>query len=161
MLRETLEASIIVSVLLSLVENLVDRGDESSESTLVPSCDEDGETRAQRKKRLVKRMKLQVSARGIRERNAAHLESQIWAGAGVGLLIALAIGAAFIAVFFTTLSDASPLRQALRPQLIRRHRAGLGQVGGELGGIVLAHRQVSRLVARSRLVLTAQSLTAS
>lgn len=75
--RETLEASIIISVLLSLVESLFDSTD-SPQQTLVEG---EGEDQATRRNRLVRRMKL-----------------QIWAGAGAGLFIALCIGAAFIAV---------------------------------------------------------------
>ncbi|KAM0750488.1 iron permease FTR1 [Meredithblackwellia eburnea MCA 4105] len=91
-LRETIEASIVVSVLLSLVDNLVNKN-SSTESTYQSIQDNDlatppDETPEQRKQRLVRRMKL-----------------HIWAGTGVGLLISLAIGAVFIAIFFTTLSD--------------------------------------------------------
>lgn len=88
--RETIEAAIIISVLLSLVENLVDRGSTSPDGTVVgEDIKDDGEeTRGARRKRLIRRMRI-----------------QIWAGAGVGLFIALCIGAAFIAVFFTTLND--------------------------------------------------------
>lgn len=78
--RETIEAAIIVAVLLGLVESLVDKpaGDDAT------AVEKDPET----KKRLVRRMRM-----------------QIWAGALTGLFIALCIGAAFIAVFFTTLND--------------------------------------------------------
>ncbi|GAA6030973.1 hypothetical protein JCM8097_008963 [Rhodosporidiobolus ruineniae] len=82
-LRETIEAAIIVSVLLGLVESLVadderkDRKDDAVEQ-LEPA----------EKKRIVRRMRF-----------------MIWAGALLGLFVALCIGAAFIAVFFTTLSD--------------------------------------------------------
>ncbi|KAM0755041.1 iron permease FTR1 [Meredithblackwellia eburnea MCA 4105] len=84
--RETIEAAIIISVLLGLVEALVDRG-SSPNGTLVQGQELSGEDAA-RRKHLVKRMRI-----------------QIWAGAAVGLFIALCIGAAFIAVFFTTLND--------------------------------------------------------
>ncbi|KAI5475027.1 iron permease FTR1 [Pseudohyphozyma bogoriensis] len=82
-LRETIEAAIIVSVLLSLVENLIDRND----ALKGPEGEgaEDGEAR---RKRVVRSMRV-----------------QIWAGTLVGLFIAVCIGAAFIAVFFTTLND--------------------------------------------------------
>ncbi|ORY88818.1 Ftr1 protein [Leucosporidium creatinivorum] len=81
--RETIEAAIIISVLLGLVENLVDK----TEVVSTEKAAEDDETMANRK-RLIKRMRM-----------------LIWAGALLGLFIALCIGAAFIAVFFTTLSD--------------------------------------------------------
>ncbi|GAA5833546.1 hypothetical protein JCM5353_007957 [Sporobolomyces roseus] len=81
-LRETIEAAIIVSVLLGLVESLVtdkaaDAGDDA-----VGKLDEN------ERKRIIKRMRM-----------------MIWGGALTGLLIALCIGGAFIAVFFTTLND--------------------------------------------------------
>ncbi|GAA6001997.1 hypothetical protein JCM10207_003030 [Rhodosporidiobolus poonsookiae] len=80
-LRETIEAAIIVSVLLGLVESLV--ADKATDSNDVVEKLDPAE-----KKRIVRKMRL-----------------TIWAGALVGLFIALCIGAAFIAVFFTTLSD--------------------------------------------------------
>ncbi|GAA5824926.1 hypothetical protein JCM3770_002295 [Rhodotorula araucariae] len=80
-LRETIEAAIIISVLLGLVESLVhDKSPDNND--VVDSLD------AAERKKLIRRMRL-----------------QIWAGALLGLFIALCIGAAFIAVFFTTLSD--------------------------------------------------------
>lgn len=89
--RETIEAAIIVSVLLSFVEQLMTSGQlagkRSNDGEVNGELEEDaGETA--RLKRLIRRMRL-----------------QIWAGAGAGLLIALAIGGAFIAVFYTKLSD--------------------------------------------------------
>ncbi|KAL8286872.1 hypothetical protein RQP46_003878 [Phenoliferia psychrophenolica] len=92
--RETIEAAIIISVLLGLVENLVDRTGASPDGTLIEGGTEATEAElekkedAERRRNLIKRMRM-----------------QIWAGAGVGLFIALCIGAAFIAVFFTTLND--------------------------------------------------------
>ncbi|GAA6051076.1 hypothetical protein NBRC10513_000944 [Rhodotorula toruloides] len=81
-LRETIEAAIIISVLLGLVESLVhEHGDEKG-ADVVDSLE------ASERRRLIRRMRV-----------------QIWAGALVGLFIALCIGAAFIAVFFTTLND--------------------------------------------------------
>ncbi|KAM0748648.1 iron permease FTR1 [Meredithblackwellia eburnea MCA 4105] len=91
-LRETIEAAIIVSVLLGLVENLVTKEHESRDVSFVDDKRvEDEETQAdrdQRKKYLLRRMRI-----------------QIWAGTGVGLFCAIAIGAAFIAVFFTLAND--------------------------------------------------------
>lgn len=81
--RETIEAAIIVSVLLSFVEQLMTSGQLPASQT---EADADAENT--RVKRIIKRMRL-----------------QIWAGAASGLLIAMAIGGAFIAVFYTTLSD--------------------------------------------------------
>jgi len=113
--RETLEAAIIVSVLLGLVEQIAnedgapsasttvvgtvhekrdgdvsptDRDNSSAEqidSEPVLDSDEDAETR---KKRFIRRMRW-----------------QIFAGSFLGFFIALSIGAAFIAVWFTKASD--------------------------------------------------------
>ncbi|TFY56958.1 hypothetical protein EVG20_g8732 [Dentipellis fragilis] len=106
--RETLEAAIIVSVLLGLVEQIVhddskgalppmqvanngstdeksdgDNGSDSAEPELMGDADD-----ALRKKRLIRKMRI-----------------QIFAGSAAGLFIALAIGAAFIAVWFTKASN--------------------------------------------------------
>lgn len=99
--RETLEAAIIISVLLGLVEQIVSEDHRrSTASALVAVDDKDGSTgdpvspspdseeEKQRLRRLVKKMRW-----------------QIFAGSAVGLFIALAIGAAFIAVWFTKASD--------------------------------------------------------
>ncbi|KAF5343177.1 hypothetical protein D9757_014558 [Collybiopsis confluens] len=97
--RETLEAAIIVSVLLGLAEQIVyedtDRllpthtvstGDEKSESpTADMSISADGEIQ---RRRLIRKLRI-----------------QIFAGAGIGLFVALAIGAAFIAIWFTQASN--------------------------------------------------------
>ncbi|KAF8886133.1 iron permease FTR1 family-domain-containing protein [Infundibulicybe gibba] len=102
--RETLEAAIIVSVLLGLVEQIVHEDPSrfsqvtrvnsdthlnnslSSPTTTNPPQPEEDDS-AQR--RLLNK----------------KLRIQIFAGAGVGLFIALAIGAAFIAVWFTKAAD--------------------------------------------------------
>ena len=99
--RETLEAAIIVSVLLGLVEQIVDEDPSRAVSIIVPEEKrEDGTTvepvpelpsaedTAATKKRLIKKMRI-----------------QIFAGSALGLFIALAIGAAFIAVWFTKASN--------------------------------------------------------
>ena len=120
--QETLEASIIISVLLSLVENLFDRSN-SAQSTIVEGEQaDDAETPAQRKHRLVRRMKM-----------------QIWAGAGTGLLIAFCIGAAFIAV--VSLPFASKMKRLLIPTfslVLHYPLRYLGSIRGALGGLFLA-----------------------
>ena len=108
--RETLEAAIIISVLLGLVEQIVseDQQRKSAASPLAAVDDKDGspgdttspnlnsEEEKQRFRRLVKRMRW-----------------QIFAGSATGLFIALAIGAAFIAVWFTKASDLWSKSEAL------------------------------------------------
>lgn len=108
--RETLEAAIIISVLLGLVEQIAHEDDGGSLATAAVSRNEkrDGDNSsghasgdlddeptlespedADRRKRLfIRRMRL-----------------QIFFGSFLGLFIALAIGAAFIAVWFTKASD--------------------------------------------------------
>ncbi|KAJ9114381.1 hypothetical protein QFC20_001524 [Naganishia adeliensis] len=96
--RETIEAAIIISVLLSFVEQLMTSGrltpartvedkdgDTTAQSTVTDDADVGG---ADKLKRIIRRMRI-----------------QIWAGTLVGFLVSLCIGAAFIAVFYTTLSD--------------------------------------------------------
>nr|XP_031857478.1 uncharacterized protein CI109_007097 [Kwoniella shandongensis]KAA5524550.1 hypothetical protein CI109_007097 [Kwoniella shandongensis] len=95
--RETIEAAIIISVLLSFVEQLMLTGHTATSSDSLTET-EDGQegtvntgtsdqAKADRAK-LIKRMRV-----------------QIWAGTATGFLIALGIGAAFIAVFYTKIDD--------------------------------------------------------
>lgn len=110
--RETLEAAIIVSVLLGLVEQIVHEDSPTSATTTVAgnisekpegsTSDKDNndavlaeepvleseEDSAFRKKRFIRRMRW-----------------QIFAGSFLGFFIALSVGAAFIAVWFTKASD--------------------------------------------------------
>uniref|UniRef100_A0A0W0F125 Uncharacterized protein n=1 Tax=Moniliophthora roreri TaxID=221103 RepID=A0A0W0F125_MONRR len=94
--RETLEAAIIVSVLLGLAEQLVNddparisgttstrsRSEESKEGT-ASSTEQESDDGVQRR-RLIRKLRWNILL-----------------GAAIGLFIALAIGAAFIAVWFT------------------------------------------------------------
>ncbi|KAJ7033165.1 iron permease FTR1 [Mycena alexandri] len=97
--RETLEAAIIVSVLLGLAEQIVhedparfgQRGAIAGSSASSDSKDEvtsDPEDDPAHRRKLIRKLRI-----------------QIFAGAGLGLFLALAIGAAFIAVWFTQASD--------------------------------------------------------
>ncbi|VDB91672.1 unnamed protein product [Peniophora sp. CBMAI 1063] len=107
--RETLEAVIIVSVLLGLVEQIVldhdkkfrtpiaeapspsaaeEKSAVAGPSTTATTAQEDDVESAFNKRRLIRKMRI-----------------QIFAGAGVGLFVALAVGAAFIAVWFTQAAD--------------------------------------------------------
>ena len=119
--RETLEAAIIISVLLSLVEQIIHQDPSllpgvvpPTASTSAPEPDKDGaaphekssssnsneghpaapeltsgeEPTQMNTKRILRKMRI-----------------YIFAGAFLGLFIALAIGAAFIAVWFTQASD--------------------------------------------------------
>ncbi|SJL09917.1 related to high-affinity iron transporter FtrA [Armillaria ostoyae] len=89
--RETLEAAIIISVLLGLAEQIV----QDERRPLVAAEANSEETRSENNSdNVVKRRRL------IRK-----LRIQIFLGAGIGLGIAFAIGAAFIAVWFTKASD--------------------------------------------------------
>ena len=90
--REALEASLIVSVLLSLVDQLFHK-DASPLSTV-----DDG-TVAPVAPRVLRKLKLQVCHPSLRI-YAPH-SFQVFFGAFVGLAVAIAIGAAFIAIWFT------------------------------------------------------------
>lgn len=99
--RETLEAAIIVSVLLGLVEQIVhdDPGRLTAASATrtgrdSDSASKDGSDSSPVEDDIVTRRRL-----------VRKLRIQVFLGAGLGLLIALAIGAAFIAVWFTKASD--------------------------------------------------------
>ncbi|KAE9398316.1 iron permease FTR1 [Gymnopus androsaceus JB14] len=96
--RETLEAAIIVSVLLGLAEQIVyeDPGRLTHAHTITSTNDE---SRAESGEEA-----LEVSDED-RRRLIRKLRIQIFAGAGIGLFIALSVGAAFIAVWFTQAAD--------------------------------------------------------
>ncbi|OXC70926.1 hypothetical protein AYX13_00343 [Cryptococcus neoformans] len=84
--RETVEAAIIVSVLLSFVEQLMTSGGLRNGDAQVDQLSEEEEIK--KTKRILRRMRI-----------------QIWAGTLTGFVIAVAVGAAFIAVWYTTLTD--------------------------------------------------------
>ncbi|KAF6757625.1 iron permease FTR1 [Ephemerocybe angulata] len=99
--RETLEASIIISVLLGLAEQIVNETESTPSSTPAgPSAANEGDVKetsdetpsedetANRRRLLIRKLRI-----------------QIFAGAAAGLLLALGIGAAFIAVWFTKASN--------------------------------------------------------
>lgn len=98
--RETLEAAIIISVLLGLVEQIVQddpnrltnvvqttAGDSTDDSLPSPVAS-DPEDATIRSRRLIRKLRI-----------------QIFLGAGLGLLIAMSIGAAFLAVWFRRAAD--------------------------------------------------------
>lgn len=110
--RESLEAAIIVSVLLSLVEQLThddgqkhesqtqDSREKSSADTTVNVVADD-----ETKRRLARKLRMQVRL-SINYTNSVHGRlRQILLGAGFGFLLAFILGAAFIAVWFTQASD--------------------------------------------------------
>jgi hypothetical protein len=106
-LRETLEAAIIVSVLLALVEQIVvhvptvqDRDGSEQDATAVAAGTE-GTTTATGEPVVEESQDVKARERRL----IRKLRIMIFAGAGIGLIVALSIGAAFIAVFYTTLSD--------------------------------------------------------
>ncbi|KAF9003374.1 iron permease FTR1 [Cyathus striatus] len=111
--RETLEAAIIVSVLLGLVDQIVHEDKSSRATTLTPTVVEDAESNKDSNKEA---SPSEVGSSGSpiddpiddeahRKRLVRRLRWQIFAGTGIGLLLAIAIGAAFIAVWFTKASD--------------------------------------------------------
>ncbi|OCF33775.1 high-affinity iron permease CaFTR1 [Kwoniella heveanensis CBS 569] len=97
--RETIEAGIIISVLLSFVEQLMLTGKLASEDNSTTSLDNPDAIASgnpahgtpedlEKRRKLIRRMRI-----------------QIWAGTIAGFVLALAIGAAFIAVFYTKVND--------------------------------------------------------
>jgi high-affinity iron transporter len=120
--RETLEAAIIVSVLLGLVEQIVHiRSDRLSGQTPSPSSPEEndkkengftstrelaGDEDAVRTRRLVRKMRFQeCPTLRIHHMFVTDATVQIFLGSALGFLIAAAIGATFIAIWFTKASD--------------------------------------------------------
>ncbi|KAJ3506455.1 hypothetical protein NLJ89_g6859 [Agrocybe chaxingu] len=94
--RETLEAAIIVSVLLGLAEQIVHSEPGSATTTTTVDSDDKASTEGSAEA---------VDDAVQRRRLIRKLRIQIFLGAGLGLFIALAVGAAFIAVWFTKASD--------------------------------------------------------
>lgn len=109
--RETLEAAIIVSVLLALVEQLVsgtspDHPGYKSVTTHTLGRGEGSSNIVETSQSLGDDEDLDKHGRTATERKLLRkLRIQIFAGAGIGLLVALAVGAAFIAVFYTQVKD--------------------------------------------------------
>ncbi|KAG0707939.1 iron permease FTR1 [Suillus ampliporus] len=99
--RETLEGAVIVSVLLGLVEQIV-HGDIDQFMTLAEpprpasTHQNDSETNVQEEVE---------SGAALKRRLVRRLRVQIFAGAGIGLFIAFALGATFIAIWFTEASN--------------------------------------------------------
>ncbi|KAG5643711.1 hypothetical protein DXG03_009760 [Asterophora parasitica] len=112
--RETLEAAIIVSVLLGLVEQIVygdpaispavtqvitedaSRKDDGATGPIALADPEDNNVQ---RRALIRRLRIQV---GFTYGNDV---GEIFAGSALGLFVALAVGAAFIAVWFTKASN--------------------------------------------------------
>ncbi|KAG6821108.1 hypothetical protein H0H93_006447 [Arthromyces matolae] len=97
--RETLEAAIIISVLLGLVEQIV-HSDKTSSTTASRTLVEDTDS-----KNAPEATPDPEDNQAYRRRLIRRLRIQIFAGSALGLFIALAIGAAFIAVWFTKASN--------------------------------------------------------
>lgn len=114
--RETLEAAIIVSVLLGLVEQLIYKeGKHPALPATIATSTEAGVTEGSSdtdSKNGSNAGRSRSASTGLveddtiqRRRLLRRMRIQIFVGAAIGLLIALAIGAAFIAVWFTKASD--------------------------------------------------------
>ncbi|KDQ60116.1 hypothetical protein JAAARDRAFT_32490 [Jaapia argillacea MUCL 33604] len=103
--RETLEAAIIVSVLLGLVKQIVGTDpaklSQDGVATIVTSEEPTGATAEKGDGE----SEDSASPTLTSQRLERKLRIQIFLGAGIGLGIALAIGAAFIAVWFTQASN--------------------------------------------------------
>jgi high-affinity iron transporter len=115
--RETLEAVVIVSVLLGLVQQIVH---DDAFTTLIEhtppvsthqtnsetTIQTEGESDTIAKRRLVRKLRIQVCQPFCAVANLINsFDNKIFAGAGVGMLIAFALGAAFIAIWFTEASN--------------------------------------------------------
>ncbi|THV04057.1 iron permease FTR1 [Dendrothele bispora CBS 962.96] len=97
--RETLEAAIIVSVLLGLAEQIVQEDPGRISGTTNTDSEERKDSRSDSSPVNLEDGVVQ------RKRLIRKLRIQIFSGAAIGLFIALAIGAAFIAVWFTQAAD--------------------------------------------------------
>ncbi|OAX35605.1 Ftr1 protein [Rhizopogon vinicolor AM-OR11-026] len=99
--RETLEAAIIVSVLLGLVEQIVH--DDPNQFSGVTQHIEPVSTHQNNSEATIEAAG--QSDMAAKKRLIRKLRIQIFAGAGIGLFIACALGAAFIAIWFTEASN--------------------------------------------------------
>ncbi|KAG8927281.1 high-affinity iron permease [Tulasnella sp. 417] len=102
--REALEASIIISVLLALVEQIVQQP-SSGNTTAVAR---ERTTDSNEKKREGSHTSSEDLAVGSQAEAHALIKRMriiVFAGSAAGLLVALAIGAAFLAVWFTKVND--------------------------------------------------------
>jgi len=106
--RETLEAVIIISVLLGIVEQIANTqlGRDSLQATESEKEKQnpEGET-SEAPPSLPATDDNSLNDDGGQKKLLRKLRIQIFIGSGIGLLLALAIGAAFIAVWFTQASD--------------------------------------------------------
>ncbi|TEB29986.1 Ftr1 protein [Coprinellus micaceus] len=94
--RETLEAAIVISVLLGLAEQIVHETVPPSPASVAHEHQEGAENeKNERSESNPDEQRLLIR----------KLRIQIFAGAALGLLLALGIGAAFIAVWFTKATD--------------------------------------------------------
>ncbi|KZO94671.1 Ftr1 protein [Calocera viscosa TUFC12733] len=118
-LRETIEAGIIVSILLSFVKQLIlGQAQERLPTTAAPEVTNAGEPPTTREGEQAQAPPRSPSSAGSHGPVAAPEEMalsdkqlyrklvwQIWLGTMIGFGIAICIGAAFIAVFYTKLQD--------------------------------------------------------
>nr|ABE60665.1 Ftr1 protein [Phanerodontia chrysosporium] len=104
--RETLEAAIIVSVLCSLVEQIATDDKPLSQATTVAGALQD-KPESPAADALADQPELESPEDALvrQRRFIRRMRWQIFLGSFLGLLIALAVGAAFIAVWFTKASD--------------------------------------------------------
>jgi high-affinity iron transporter len=105
--RETLEAAIIVSVLLGLAEQIVHEdptrfghrgpigGSNGSSDSSKDEVSTDPEDDSAHRRKLIRKLRIQVSVLETRLASPDCFR-QIFAGAGLGLFLALAIGAALV-----------------------------------------------------------------
>ncbi|OCH87145.1 iron permease FTR1 [Obba rivulosa] len=108
--RETLEAAIIVSVLLGLVEQIVheDKGALSTTAAVVATDEKADSDKApiSRQNSDNELAELPAGEDDVSKRRLMRkMRVQIFAGSALGLFLALSIGAAFIAVWFTQASN--------------------------------------------------------
>ncbi|KAI0053203.1 iron permease FTR1 [Auriscalpium vulgare] len=102
--RETLEAAIIISVLLGLVEQLVDTHHHEltgPSTTQVTTTDDKGEKTSSNEASAEEYVDDQMTKRRL----VRKMRIQIFLGSATGFLIAAIIGAVFIAIWFTQASN--------------------------------------------------------
>jgi high-affinity iron transporter len=136
--RETLEAAIVVSVLLGLAKQIIldDRSNVSStlgteaesteekdKTTPSPQTQEPVDDGPEQRRRLLRKLRIQVSISLRLCTLSPTSREQIYLGAGLGLIISIAIGGAIVAVWVTKASNLWERAEALWEGGVSDHSA--------------------------------------
>ncbi|KAG8938862.1 high-affinity iron permease [Tulasnella sp. 424] len=103
--REALEASIIISVLLALVEQIVQQPGSGNTTAVARERTTDSEEKKREGSHTSESEDLALGSPAETHALVKKMRVLVFAGSITGLFVALAIGAAFLAVWFTQVND--------------------------------------------------------